>query len=189
MSIDRNGVSRQSYEIFHFLGNSLIGLIISHREFYPTVPLLPWKHGTEACEHIFGWMRVIMPNFTVLDARQMLPKVFAVVRNVMSGQMKMPQSEHLRSGYKYNFTNELAADKYDHLANFPTHLEITHELAVAESQARKIALFAGIDPRFFTAYSTLPSASPDDDDDANEGKWIYITNTTFVRIADKNRLV
>jgi hypothetical protein len=95
MSIDCNGVSRQSYEIFHFLGNLLIGLVISHREFYPTVPLLPWKHGTEACEHIFGWMRVIMPNFTVLNARQMLPKVFAVVRNVMSGKMKMPQSEHL----------------------------------------------------------------------------------------------
>ena len=95
MSINRNGVSHQSYDIFHFLGNSLIGLIISHREFYPSVPLLPWKHGTEACKHIFGWMRVIMPNFTVLDARQMLPKVFAVVRNVMSGQMKMPQSEHL----------------------------------------------------------------------------------------------
>jgi hypothetical protein len=98
MSIDRNGISRQSYEIFRFLGNTLIGLIISHREYHPLVPLLPWKHGTEACEHIFGWMRVIMPNFTVLDARQMLPKVFAVVRNVMGGKMKIPQSDHLQSG-------------------------------------------------------------------------------------------
>jgi hypothetical protein len=94
-SIDRNGVSRQSYEIFHFLGTLLIGLILAHREFHPNVPLLPWKHGAEACEHIFGWMRVIMPNFTVLDARQMLPKVFAVVRIFMSGKMKVPQSEHL----------------------------------------------------------------------------------------------
>jgi hypothetical protein len=94
MSIDQNGVSHQSYEIFHFL--------VSHRSFHPKIPLLPWKHGTEACEHIFGWMRVIMPNFTVLDARQILPKVFAVVRNVMSGQMKMPQSEHLRSGVYFS---------------------------------------------------------------------------------------
>jgi hypothetical protein len=111
MSINRNGISRQSYEIFHFLGNSLIGLILSHREFYPTVPLLPWKHGTEACEHIFGWMRVIMPNFTVLDARQMLPKVFAVVRNVMSGQMKTPQSKHLQSG-SYMFAFMLFAHRF-----------------------------------------------------------------------------
>jgi hypothetical protein len=97
-SINRNGVSRQSYEIFHFLGNAMIGLIISHCKYYPTVPLLPWKHGTKACEHIFGWMRVIMPNSTVLDARQMLPEVFAVVRNVMSGKLKMAQSDHLQSG-------------------------------------------------------------------------------------------
>jgi hypothetical protein len=30
MSIARNGVSRQIYKIFHFLGDSLIGLIISN---------------------------------------------------------------------------------------------------------------------------------------------------------------
>jgi hypothetical protein len=102
-SIDQNGISRQSYEIFHFLGNSLIGLMLAHREFHPNVPFLPWKHGTEACEHIFGWMRVIMPNFTVLDARQMLPKVFAVVKNVMSGRLKVPHSEHLRSGEDLRF--------------------------------------------------------------------------------------
>jgi hypothetical protein len=156
------------------------------------VPLLPWKHGTEACEHIFGWMRVIMPNFTVLDARQMLPKIFAIVRNVMSGQIKMPQSDHLQSGthfhfnfscfyifgvpenflagYKYNFTNKLVDDSYEHLLCFPSNLEITHELAVAESQARKIALFAGIDPSIFTAPLPSPNVTPTDDDDANEGK-------------------
>ncbi|KAI7944157.1 hypothetical protein MJO28_011685 [Puccinia striiformis f. sp. tritici] len=170
MSIARNGISRQSYEIFHFLGKALIGLIISHREYYLTVPLLPWKHGTEACEHIFGWMRVIMPNFTVLDARQMLPKIFAIVKNVMGGQMKMPESDHLQSGYKYNFTNKLVADSYEHLAHFPSNLEITHELAVAKSQARKIAMFAGIDPSFFTTSPlSSPNATPNNDEDANEG--------------------
>jgi hypothetical protein len=40
-SIDRNGVSRQSYEIIHFLGTSLIDLIVAHCKFHPNVPLLP----------------------------------------------------------------------------------------------------------------------------------------------------
>jgi hypothetical protein len=82
------------------------------------------------------------------------------------------QTPLISSGYKYNFTNELEADSYQHLANFPSNVEITHELAVAESQAQKIALFAGIDPRFFTA-KPLPSPSaipPSDDEDSNEGK-------------------
>ena len=50
-------------------------------------------------------------------------------------------------------------------------MEITHELAVAESQAKKLALFAGIDQRFFTApsFSSL-GVHPNNDDDANEGK-------------------
>ncbi|PLW42688.1 hypothetical protein PCASD_08506 [Puccinia coronata f. sp. avenae] len=179
-SIDRNGVSRQSFEIFSFLGNSLLGLIIAHRDFHPKVPLLPWKHGTEACEHIFGWMRVIMPNFTVLDARQMLPKIFAVVRNVMSGKMKMPKSEHLRSGYKYNFANELLPENYEHLAQFPTNIEITHELAVAESQARKIATFAGINSSY--SLTKIPSLTQtpvkDEGNDTHESEGVSTSDST-----------
>ncbi|PLW56425.1 hypothetical protein PCANC_03455 [Puccinia coronata f. sp. avenae] len=118
---------------------------------YLFVPLLPWKHGTKACEHIFGWMRVIMPNFTVLDARQMLPKVFAVVRNVMSGKMKMPQSEHLRSGYKYNFTNELVAENYDTWLN-----------------SQPISKLHTI---------SSPDVIPNNDDNANEGKCVAISDS------------
>jgi hypothetical protein len=81
-------------------------------------------------------------------------------------------SDFFVAGYKYNFTNELVDDSYEHLVYFPTNLEITHELAVAESQARKIASFAGIDSSFFT---TLPSSFQDgisnDDEDENEGKF------------------
>jgi hypothetical protein len=88
------------------------------------------------------------------------------------------------SGYKYNFANEKMAESYQHLANFPSDLEITHELAVAESQARKIALFAGINPIFLTLQPAKPSTVvpnngsvvldndivvPNDDEDANEG--------------------
>jgi hypothetical protein len=47
------------------------------------------------------------------------------------------------------------ADSYDHLAKFPTKLEITHELAVAKSQACKIALFAGINPCFLRLILSL----------------------------------
>jgi hypothetical protein len=77
------------------------------------------------------------------------------------------------AGYKYNFANELVADSYKHLSQFPSNPEITHELAVAETQAQKIALFAGIDPRFFTTLSTSttsPNIIPNDNEDTNKGK-------------------
>ncbi|GES73108.1 hypothetical protein GLOIN_2v1777971 [Rhizophagus clarus] len=52
-SISKNFISSQSFKIFTSLAESLILLIISHREFYPLYPLYPWEYGTEAIEHLF----------------------------------------------------------------------------------------------------------------------------------------
>jgi hypothetical protein len=98
MSLSANGISPQSLKIFPTMASRLLGLVISHRRYYPDVPLMPWKHGTEPIEHAFGWMRVLSPNFTVLDARQMVPKLHAVVKSIMSGTIKISKSEHLHAG-------------------------------------------------------------------------------------------
>ncbi|EGG09346.1 uncharacterized protein MELLADRAFT_96245 [Melampsora larici-populina 98AG31] len=84
---------------------------------------MPWKHGTECCEHIFGWMRVISPTFTLLDARQMMPKIFAVIKSVMSGHIVIPNSENLHAG---------------------NDNKIRDLLKIAESSAQALATFAGI---------------------------------------------
>jgi hypothetical protein len=106
MSLNQNGILHPSQKIMALMADSLLSLIISHRDYYPNVPLMPWKHGTEACEHIFGWMRVILPNFTVLDARQMVPKIFIIVKGTMTGKVKMPKSEHIHAGWS-SFLPEL----------------------------------------------------------------------------------
>lgn len=98
MSFDKNGISHASHKIFLHLAESLLGLILAYRDYYPDTPLMPWKHGTEPCEHSFGWMRAMMPNFTVLDARQMMPKIFTVVKSVLRGHITIPKSEHRHSG-------------------------------------------------------------------------------------------
>ncbi|EGF99437.1 uncharacterized protein MELLADRAFT_94635 [Melampsora larici-populina 98AG31] len=106
MSMKNNGISPQSFNIFETLAQILLSLIISHREHYPDFPFLPWKHGSEACEHIFGWMRVISENFSVLDARLMIPKIFAVIKSIVMGKMKMAPSEHMHAGYQISFSQE-----------------------------------------------------------------------------------
>ncbi|PKB96329.1 hypothetical protein RhiirA5_302437, partial [Rhizophagus irregularis] len=57
-------ISIQSYNIFKSLVESLILLIISHYDYYEDYPLLPWEHGTEALEHVFGIARQLIPDFT-----------------------------------------------------------------------------------------------------------------------------
>ncbi|EGG06081.1 uncharacterized protein MELLADRAFT_87499 [Melampsora larici-populina 98AG31] len=123
MNLSSNCISHQSIRIFEKLGESLLGLIISHRDRYPTHPLMPWKHGTECCEHIFGWMRVISPTFTILDARQMMPKIFSVIKSVMSGHISIPNSENLHAG---------------------NDNEIRDLLKITEASAQALATFAGI---------------------------------------------
>lgn len=98
MSVQRNYISPQSHKIFEHISLSLLQLIVSHREYYPGHPLCPWKHGTEACEHIFGWMRILLPNFTILEALQLMPKIFTVVKSIMTNKVAMPKSEHIHSG-------------------------------------------------------------------------------------------
>ncbi|EGG10021.1 uncharacterized protein MELLADRAFT_94343 [Melampsora larici-populina 98AG31] len=116
----------------------------SHREFYPTCPLLPWKHGSEPCEHSFGWMRVISPRFTVLDARMMMPKIHLIVKNIMSGKMKIPPSEHMHSGYQYAFSDEPDTNNLKILTEFPSDIEIHEDLKTAYERADHLVTISGM---------------------------------------------
>ncbi|KAH9821182.1 hypothetical protein DFH28DRAFT_1190943 [Melampsora americana] len=144
MSLSANGISPQSLKIFSTMASRLLGLIISHQKYYPDVPLMPWKHGTKPVEHVFGWMRVICPNFTVLDARQMVPKLHAVVKSVMSGLVKISKSKHIHAGYEFAFLDEQNSDHIDLLRYFPTNEEIEYDLTVAKKRAISLATFVGM---------------------------------------------
>ncbi|EGG10869.1 uncharacterized protein MELLADRAFT_92216 [Melampsora larici-populina 98AG31] len=164
MNLSSNCISHHSICIFEQLGESLLGLIIAHRKRYPNHPLMPWNHGTECCEQIFGWMRVLLPTFTVLDARQVKPKIFAVIKCIMSGYITLPTNENLHSGkylniipiifamklisdligYQYNFSRNNIHDYTLILSQYPSNNEIHQLLKVAESWAQELAMFAGI---------------------------------------------
>ncbi|EGG10966.1 uncharacterized protein MELLADRAFT_92367 [Melampsora larici-populina 98AG31] len=143
LPMDVEGTSSQTFKIFSTLAESLLVLIISHRQYYADFPFCPWKHGTEPCEHIFGWMRIISPKFSVLDARLMMPKIIAVVKSIMSGRMKMPPSEHLHAGYQVDLHEE-NPDNLNHLRDFPSNQDITEDLKIANKRALSLAEFCGM---------------------------------------------
>ncbi|EGG07985.1 uncharacterized protein MELLADRAFT_85320 [Melampsora larici-populina 98AG31] len=141
--MEKHILKQQSdFKIFSTL--ALLQLILAHQEFYPTTPFLPWKHGSEPCKHIFGWMCIISPRFTVLDARMMSPKIHAIVKNIMSGKMKIPPSKHMHSGYQYAFSDEPENNHLEFLAEFPTDEEISEDLEIAHEQANQLSLIAGM---------------------------------------------
>ncbi|EGG09507.1 uncharacterized protein MELLADRAFT_95999 [Melampsora larici-populina 98AG31] len=134
-------------QAFQTLSSSTLAASLAHDdmiEFYPNIPLLPWKHGSEPCEHVFGWMHVISPRSTVLDARMMMPKIHAIVKNIMLGRMKIPSSEHMHSGYQYAFSDEPDNENIKFLAEFPSDKEISEDLGIAYEQANQLALICGM---------------------------------------------
>lgn len=66
-NLQKSFISIQSYDIFISMVESLIMLVIAHREYYSQFPLLPWEHGTEALEHMFGILRKILPDFNFYE--------------------------------------------------------------------------------------------------------------------------
>lgn len=92
-----------SHKIFSHLAEPLLGLILAYQEYYHNLPLMPCKHGTKACEHIFGWLIVMMPGLTVLNAQQMIPKIFTLVKIIISGDPEFPKSEHIHWGFFFYF--------------------------------------------------------------------------------------
>ncbi|PKC72713.1 hypothetical protein RhiirA1_389574 [Rhizophagus irregularis] len=54
---------------------SMVLLVKAHREYYPSVPLLLWMHGSEAAEYFFGIARQINPDFTFAELIYIVPKI------------------------------------------------------------------------------------------------------------------
>ncbi|EGG06106.1 uncharacterized protein MELLADRAFT_87473 [Melampsora larici-populina 98AG31] len=70
--------------------------------------------------------------------------IHAIVKNVMSGRIKLPSSEHMHAGYQYAFSDEPKDENLDLLAQFPTDSEISEDLAVAYERADQLAQASGM---------------------------------------------
>jgi hypothetical protein len=75
ISLNKNFLANQSYSILISLAESMVLLVKAHREYYPSVPLLPWMHGSEAAEHFFGVARQITSDFTYSELFYLIPKI------------------------------------------------------------------------------------------------------------------
>ncbi|CAG8567294.1 29126_t:CDS:2, partial [Racocetra persica] len=77
----------QTLNILISLAESLILLIISYRNFYPSYLLLPWLHGSEGYEHFFRLYRQINNDFSFFDLLYLVPKVLYVYKTYMTGTL------------------------------------------------------------------------------------------------------
>uniref|UniRef100_U9SS17 Uncharacterized protein n=1 Tax=Rhizophagus irregularis (strain DAOM 181602 / DAOM 197198 / MUCL 43194) TaxID=747089 RepID=U9SS17_RHIID len=98
ISLKKNFLADQSYSILTSLAESMILLIKAHCEYYSSVPLLPWMHGSEAVEHFFGIARQINSDFTYAELIHLIPKIAQCSKALRNNNLIYEKEKSVREG-------------------------------------------------------------------------------------------
>jgi hypothetical protein len=116
-------ISSQFRNILNYLVFGLIQLIVVYRDNYDSqFPLLFWLHLTEVCEHMFGVLRSLIKDFTMLDFYNVVLKIFIRLR-VFTKSTLATVSKDTASGYAHTYSDCRGID-LTALSTFPTDEEI-----------------------------------------------------------------
>lgn len=174
-------VSHQFRDILRYLIFGLIQLVIVYRDTYKSrFPLLLWLHSTEICEHVFGLLRTLVKDFTMLDFYQMVKKLFIRLR--MFTQSTLPAvDKSTDAGYTQTYADCRGID-LTALSAFPTDEQINEAARQAYDEADSLLSILGVSPDLFTepTADATPSTTPweqvddfdDDDDEFNDDTMI-----------------
>lgn len=102
-TLKNNYISMQSSQIFFSLAESLILLILSHRDHYPTYPLYTWEHGTESLEHLFGIARQIVPDFTYYEFYKIQQQISYRDKIIRQGNFDIKKDKTSAAGKNSHF--------------------------------------------------------------------------------------
>ena len=164
-----NFISWQFRDILCYLVFGLIQLIIVYRDNYRSrYPLLPWLHSTEVCEHVFGVLRSLVKDFTMLDFFNLVPKLFLRLRLFTQSTVQASGKE-TASGYAHTFSDCRGID-LSALSAFPTDEQINQAAKDAYDEAENLIFILGISPDLLMDPPTNVPApmSPTNGDDLEE---------------------
>ncbi|KAG2150840.1 hypothetical protein DEU56DRAFT_728609 [Suillus clintonianus] len=122
----RSFISFQNFKSLDSCCDALIKLALVYREYYPTVPFLPWQHGSLPLEKIFGIAREFLTNFSYVEflgiLRHIEQRQEVLLRLAQSG---VHERKEKSSGYVYDTTLErLSHEDLKKLTNIPSRLQM-----------------------------------------------------------------
>ncbi|PKB98260.1 hypothetical protein RhiirA5_431673 [Rhizophagus irregularis] len=140
MSIKENFIAAQSFSIFNSLSESMVLLIKSHQEYYSDFPLIPWMHGSEACEHIFGIARQIRADFDFAEMLQMITKISHYTKSLRTNNITFNKEKSVREGYLFDYNEgNLTVDMISNLTKWPSDLDILQTFRQSRQLACELA--------------------------------------------------
>ncbi|KAJ7032518.1 hypothetical protein C8F04DRAFT_958759 [Mycena alexandri] len=157
-SVSTQFISRESYDIFLIICDGLLGLIIAYRKYFPTYPLLPWLHSTEACEHLFGMVRQLKKDFTYADVLYLERKLRALQMGAFGGLSADQRANQVSAGYHHTY---FKADDLDTatLLQYPTDVDMGNASEHGFAEAAQLLKLVGIDAKAMLAGYESPAAA------------------------------
>lgn len=152
-TINTHFISYPLYEVLNIYIKAMIMLVLAHRDFFPSIPLLPWLHSTEACEHFFGCARQIQQDFTFAEFILMAPKLSVLIGAESKSRSASAQacSSEGRAGYYHTWFDSKGVDPVI-LATYPSNEQVTAISQVSHEEAASLLQILGMG-----AGVTLPS--------------------------------
>lgn len=152
-------ISRESFDIFIRICDGLLSMILLHRQHHPTYPLLPWLHGTESCEHIFGILRQLKADFNYMDVLYLQPKLRTLVLAAFSRLLPEQEANATAAGYYHSYVVDSKLD-LPALTHWPTDPELAQASERAFDLCQQLMSATGIDARtVLSSYKSPKSAS------------------------------
>ncbi|KAI9438716.1 hypothetical protein H4582DRAFT_2146243 [Lactarius indigo] len=137
-------VSRDADNIIDILISGLLGLILIHRDTLDRpFPLMPWAHGSESNEHVFGLMRTLISDFTMLDVLRMIPKL--TVRLQAACRSRYQRFGETASGYSHTYFQDDDTPLHQ-FSQFPSDQTLETLAKVAYDEATYLWSLLGYDP-------------------------------------------
>lgn len=148
-------ISREYRDILKILISGFMQLIIIHRDLLDDIyAFLPWLHSTEVCEHLFGIMRSILKDFTMLDVIYMMPKLLVRIREHVLNAAS-PTGKARASGYNHTHADCDGID-LSLLSIFPSDEEINQFATQAFEEAQNLLAITGIIPSSLASSKDAP---------------------------------
>ncbi|KAF8573196.1 hypothetical protein K439DRAFT_1625238 [Ramaria rubella] len=117
------------------------------------VPLLPWLHSTETCEHVFGELQKLLKEFMYLDFLYSVLKLQVLMRLTL-----MQHTAHAKShakGYAHTWFGAKDMD-FVALSTYPLNEEIAMAAVNAYDAAKSLWAFLDIMPLAFMSGDEVP---------------------------------
>ena len=149
-------ISADADDIIDTLIDGFLALVFIHRDHLSMpFPLLPWMHGSEANEHVFGLLQSLIPDFTMLDVLRLIPKLNVRLMAACKAKNEKVDFRCTAAGYSHTYfdSDDIPLGV---LSEFPSDHEIAQAAAIAYDEANTLWDFLGY---YHTSVATNPTPS------------------------------